>query len=320
MYRSLFYGFVFTLLLVSLTVLYILKKTFTKDFFSVLLLLEKRYVLLSLLSVFLYHTFDNIRLFVLSRAMGLKYSFLYGYVISFINTFGATITPAHVGGEFMSFYTLMRKGGRLHKVMGVVTMKTLTGSSFFLLAFPLMVYNLYKNPRQALDLLVLIAVVLLIFGGGYLLLRLFLKKNTSNSPFWLKVKYTIKRYIIITRLFLRSKKVYIGLALLSSLLLYLSFLAIGAFLLKAFEEGVGFFKGMFVQLALLYAIFVSPTPGGSGVGELGGLSVFALFLEPHLLGLFVILWRFISQYLSAIIGGVLLSMLIFIDARRYKNP
>jgi len=60
--------------------------------------LKKRYLLLSALFLFLYHTFDNIRLFLLSRAVGLKYSFRYGYSMSLINTFGATVTPAHAGG------------------------------------------------------------------------------------------------------------------------------------------------------------------------------------------------------------------------------
>jgi len=97
--------------------------------------------------------------------------------------------------------------------------------------------------------------------------------------------------------------------------LYVCFLLSGAFLLFAFEPSVSFSRAVFSQIALLYAIFLSPTPGGSGVGEVGGLEVFSGFLPVYMVGSFVILWRFITQYLSAIIGGVLFFSLLFKDAK-----
>lgn len=318
MYRSIFYGSLTTILIIALTTLYILKKTLSKDVLGMLLLLEKRYLFLALLSMFFYHTFDNIRLFILSRAMGLRYSFMYGYIVSLINTFGATVTPAHVGGEVLSVYTLMRKGGKLHKVMSVVTMKTLTGASFFILALPLTAYALFKNPSQAKDLLELIIVVLAITGTIYLFVRVFLKRSPSNGKLTTKIKNTLKRYAVTMRIFLRDKKSYILGAIVSSVLLYISFLSVGVFLVKAFHVKVDAVSVFFNQLFLVYAIFVSPTPGGSGVGELGALSAFSPFLEPFLLGIFALLWRFFSQYLSALIGGVLLSALLLIDTKKLK--
>jgi len=70
---------------------------------------------------------------------------------------------------------------------------------------------------------------------------------------------------------------------------------------------------------LLYAIFLSPTPGGSGVGEVGALYVFDAFLEVSLLGGFSILWRFITQYISALLGGIFLLFLIIKDSKRLTN-
>jgi uncharacterized protein (TIRG00374 family) len=64
------------------------------------------------------------------------------------------------------------------------------------------------------------------------------------------------------------------LAVLLSIALYLSFLAIGAALLKAFNPSVSIVEVFIHQLPLLYAIFMSPTPGGSGVGEFGAIPVF----------------------------------------------
>lgn len=320
MYRSIFYGILLTFLFFFGSLIYILKKSMSKEFLLVIPHIEKRYFLLSLLSMFLYHTFDNLRLFVLSRAMNLRYSFLYGYMISFINTFGATITPAHVGGEFMSLYTLSRKGGKLHKVMSIVTMKTLTGSLFFLIALPYVLYYLYKNPNHSIRVLMVFAFFLLLVLLLYVPLRFFSKKKVAeNSKIIQKIKYTLKRYLVVSKIFLRDKKLSLIVASFSSIMLYLCFLSSGAFLIKGLNEEASFLTFIEHQFTLLYAIFLSPTPGGSGVGEIGALYAFELFLDASLLGGFSLLWRFITQYLSAIIGGVCLFILLLKDSHKMKK-
>lgn len=320
MQRSIFYGILLTLAFVLASLVYIFKKFFSKEFFFALLQADKKYLLLSLFSMFLYHTFDNLRLFILSRALNLRYSFTYGYMVSFINTFGATITPAHMGGEFMSVYTLSRKGAKLHKVMSIVTMKTLTGTAFFLLAFPYALYHLYKNPAQSMKIVLVLLFFFLAFLALYTLIRFISKRNfAESSNFAYRLKYTFRRYLVVSRMFLRDKKGSILLASLSSVLLYVSFLASGAFLVKSFNPEPGILSAMEHQLMLLYAIFISPTPGGSGVGEVGALYAFNTFLELSFLGGFSLLWRFITQYASAILGGFFLTLFIFRDSRRYKS-
>jgi uncharacterized protein (TIRG00374 family) len=320
MYRSIFLGILFTFIIVVGSTLYIFKKTFSKEFIGMLFLLDRKYLLLSLLSMFLYHTFDNLRLFVLSRAMNLRYPFFYGYLISLINTFGATITPAHIGGEFMSFYTLSRKGGKLHKVMSIVTMKTITGTAFFLLALPLMLYQLYKNPQQIMEIVYVVLFFLVAMVVIYWFFRFFLNRKPKEGKLSQRIRYTLRRYAVILRMFYRDKKVSIAQACFFSVLLYLSFLASGAFLAKSLDEGLSFYGVMESQLALLYAIFISPTPGGSGVGEIGALYAFEPFIEASLIGGFSLVWRFITQYMSAFIGGLVLALLIFKDARKYGKP
>ncbi|MFN4319506.1 MAG: flippase-like domain-containing protein [Aquificaceae bacterium] len=320
MLKSIVYGTIFTLLLVLASLIYILKKSVSKDILLVILHIDKRYLFLSLIAMFLYHTFDNLRLFVLSRAMNMNYSFLYGYTISLINTFGATITPAHMGGEFMSLYTLSRKGGRLHKVMSIVTMKTLTGLAFFILASPYLLFYLYNNPKTSLKILTILFLSFLVFFALYLTFKTLSKrKSVEDSKITQKVRYTLKRYVVVSRMFLKSKKFSLLVASLSSIFLYVSFLASGALLVKGLNTQASFFEVMEHQLMLLYAVFLSPTPGGSGVGEVGAFYTFDMFLDVSLLGGFSILWRFITQYLSALIGGLLLLFILFKDSKRLKD-
>ena len=124
---------------------------------------------------------------------------------------------------------------------------------------------------------------------------------------------------MVSRIFLRDKKLSILLASISSVFLYLSFLSSGAFLVKSFNPEHSLFTLIEHQIMLLYAIFLSPTPGGSGVGEVGALYVFDAFLEVSLLGGFSILWRFITQYISALLGGIFLLFLIIKDSKRLTN-
>ena len=295
------------------SIFYVVYKTFNKYTVDIIYKLNIRYILLALFFSFLYQTFDVLRLITLSKALNVRYSIFYGYMISFINTFAATVTPLHIGGELASVYMLKRKGVHLHKTMSIVTMKTLSGMFFFVVAFPLTVFYLYQKPKLGLDVL---KIFLISVGLGFIVYvgaKLFLKSNILSNKRKLNIRYTLRKYIATLRIFLRIKKSSVFLAFFYSSMLYISFLCIGPILIKAFGKNVDIFKAMLRQLGLLYGIYMSPTPGGAGVGEIGGLEVFKAYLSFYELGLFVILWRFVSQYLAAFIGWVLFQVILIKD-------
>lgn len=319
MIRTFIRGSIFFVLILVLSLAYIFFHSFSLDTLRVLKNIDKKYVLMAFFFLFLVHTFDNLRLYILSRAIGVRYSFFYGYIISFINTFGATITPAHIGGEGTTVYMLARRGVNAYKIACIVTLKTLTGATFFILFSPLFFYQLLKKPEDALKLF----GVLLLFTAILLaLLRIFRKGISSTegnrTNLIRKLKNAFKRYLVHLRFFYRERKKDFVLATLFGILLYVSFFTIGVFLLKAFNKEVSFTKAFYEQISLVYAIFVSPTPGGSGVGELGGLMVFRTFLNKAELGVFVILWRTISQYFSALIGGIIFLICLVKDLKHFS--
>ncbi|NPA32243.1 MAG: flippase-like domain-containing protein [Aquificae bacterium] len=311
MLKTFLRGILLLSFILFLSFLFILKKSWSPESLKALKSLNKLYVYVSFFFLFLVHTFDNLRLYIISRALGVRYSLLYGYVVSLINTFGATVTPAHVGGEGTAVYMLLRKGAPAHKVATIVTLKTITGMLFFLLALPLLLAHLLSNPAGKVRLLWGLSFLLLLAGGLFFLWRGALRRRSPLKPFLLK-------YTAHLRFFYRRKKLSFLLASACAVLLYVSFLLIGVSLLYAFNKSVPPEEVLKKQIALLYAIFVSPTPGGSGVGELGGLLVFSEFLSPYELGVFVILWRFISQYLSALVGGIIFFVCIVLDIKRYS--
>jgi uncharacterized protein (TIRG00374 family) len=69
-----------------------------------------------------------------------------------------------------------------------------------------------------------------------------------------------------------------------------------------------------LQLILSFMIYLSPTPGGSGIAE-GGFSIlFAAFIPRHLLGIALVLWRFFGSYLRIITGALVALKLFGIDS------
>lgn len=318
MLRNFLYGLFITCLTILLSFAYLGYKYFPKDLTELLQNLHTNYLILSLFGLILYHTFDTLRLIVLARALGVRYSLFYGYLVSFTNTFGATITPAHLGGEILPLYTLARRGGQFYQIMTIVTMKAISGSFFYVIFLPLTIKSLIRDPKQAREFLLIVGSLIILSLLIYFAYRFFLSKNHQTSSFFFRLKRTFLRYFVTCRNFFKKRKMAFLMALLLSLFLYTSFLFIGVSLTKAFNPEASFIEVFLDQLPLLYAIFISPTPGGSGVGELGALPIFSPHLQMEYLGLFVILWRIISQYLSALIGGLIFLVFLWKDLQKTK--
>lgn len=303
-------------LIVGVSMAYVVYKTFNKCTLKALSSLHIKYILFALFLGFLYQTFDMLRIMSLSKALNLRYSIFYGYLISFINTFAATITPLHIGGELASVYMLKRKGAHLHKTMSIVTMKTLSGLFFFVAAFPITVFYLFEKPKLGLNVLKILGITLLLAGFLYITLNIFYKSNILSTKTKLSIKYTLRKYIATIRIFLRAKRSSVFFAFFYSCMLYITFLCIAPVLIRAFGKNVDIVNTALRQLGLLYSIYMSPTPGGSGIGEIGGLTVFKPYLSVYELGVFVILWRFVSQYFAAFIGFICFQIILLKDEKK----
>lgn len=313
-YKNMLYCIFITIVIIFLSFLYLLWKGASFNFKQVFYILNKKYLIISGLFLFLYHTFDNLRVFIVARSLGINYSFLYGYAVSLINTFGATITPAHLGGEMLPFYTLRRVRAKTFKIMSVITIKALSGFIFFVVFFPITVTHLIKNPKEALEFLIVIGSIIVMFGLCFFFYRIFIhNKNRSYKSWKRKIKFNLLKYFVVCRNFFRTRKFLFFITVCMSLFMYLSFIAIGIFLVLAFNGNIEVLNGLVVQLPLVYAIFISPTPGGSGVGEIGALLIFEKYISSGLIGSFAIIWRFLTQYISAIFGGFLFIGFTFKD-------
>ena len=318
MYKNILYSFLFTITIIFFSFLYIINKSAPQNFFKIILSIDKKYLFLSLFVAFLFYTFDNLRTFIIARSIGVKYSFLYGYVIALINSFGATVTPFYVGGELLPFYTLKRVKGQIYQIMSIITLKGFSGIFFYIIFFPFTVHSILTNPHKAKEIIFLFLFILFITVVLFTLWQLIFKKGLKflSKETLRTIKYTLLKYLVICKIFFKEKKKVFSIVLMFSLFMYSSLLFTGIFLVKAFNENASIKEVFLAQLPLIYAIFMSPTPGGSGIGEIGALSVFDTFISVDFIGVFAILWRIISQYLGALVGGFLFLILILKDIRK----
>jgi uncharacterized protein (TIRG00374 family) len=313
----LLWGGIFTSLFVILSFALLIWKFAPTTDWSFLLHLDYRYIALAFFLIFLYHTFDMLRLKTIAEGYKINYSYKYAYATSLIATFGATITPAHVGGELIIFYMLKRLKVKPSKIWGTILFKTVSGISFFVLALPFFLYFLITHPGDLKKLAVL-AVIFAIFSAiSYPLIK-WLRKYEVGGGRGRKFVRTLKLYCYAVVYFWKHNKWLFIKACLYSILLYLTFLSFAPILLKAFHVKLPLIKIYMLELPLVYAIFSSPSPGGSGVGELGAAAIFQGLIPESVVGLFVILWRFFSQYFSAMLGGFLFTLIVLGDLKEKR--
>ena len=76
-------------------------------------------------------------------------------------------------------------------------------------------------------------------------------------------------------------------------------------ILKGLGIDVNYFHVFFLQVLLILFTFFFPTPGGTGAVEGGFAVLFTTIAPRHILGVYTLIWRFFTSYLSAITGGFL---------------
>lgn len=60
----------------------------------------------------------------------------------------------------------------------------------------------------------------------------------------------------------------------------------------------------FFQILIAIIMMIPTTPGSSGITELSTSSLYALIVPAGMLGIFVLLWRFVTFYLNIILGTI----------------
>jgi uncharacterized protein (TIRG00374 family) len=269
------------------------------------------------------------RLKVLSKAIDPKVyvSLWEATKIVIANQFLAGITPSVAGGEPVRIYLLNKDGLSTGGATAAVLGERLIDAIFILVLVPFGFF-VFKDRIDVKLISYGLTVGVIVFVIGLVLFALALKYPKKTRALLCKISEKLSRISkkkehsssVVDRigrevdnfhnsmiLFLtKGKKAFLGAGGLTVLMWSTGFMIPSMILL-----GLGlppFFVESYAAQALLLIIVMLPTtPGSSGVTELGMAALYGVLLgasHQYLLGVFVLLFRFITYHMNMICGAI----------------
>ncbi|OQX54944.1 MAG: hypothetical protein B5M53_05070 [Candidatus Cloacimonas sp. 4484_209] len=305
--------------------------TVNKKTYPALKRMVPMFLLLALFFSLLHLYLDFLRLQVLTWALGKFISLKSSIEFTMGGLFLGAVTPFQSGGIPLQVYVLKKEGFSIGEGTAVILFRAILALSIVLVALPGIIS--YYHIISTTQILKSILNYLFYFYLITIVLLLLILFKTENVRRWLHRfgDFLRRRRIIKTEkpkkivdktlnevvnfkkgivLFFRAGKWKTLLSFLLTLISMGIYFLIAPTLLYGLGVSVSIIKAAILQLVLTYLLVFIPTPGASGVAELGGFSLFALICPRELLGVYVILWRFFTFYISVIIGGVVLIRMV----------
>ena len=274
---------------------------------------------------------DAVRIQVLASALGGKIRFPVALKITLSSAFAACVTPFDTGGEPLQVYLLHKQGFEPGESTAIVTLKSLISAIarlIVVLLFPAWYlikrrsWGLPKSLETALFIGLLIYIsffALGVFFAAYpeyiriimdkilnkSFVKRFVSKSTANNVME-HVEKGVRDFRAALSMFLKEKRPTLVVISILSLFAWAISFYIPVLILQGLGIAAPFAKTMTVVGIFYLAAAYAPTPGSSGAAELSLAALFGSIVPFPLLGVFVLLWRGVTYYLTLIVGGITL--------------
>jgi len=269
------------------------------------------------------------RIKVLSKVIDPKVhiSLLEATKIVIANQFLAGITPSVAGGEPVRIYLLNKDGLSTGGATAVVLGERLIDAIFILVLVPFGFF-VFKDRIDVELISYGISIGIVVFVAGIVLFALALtypkktkallckisekvnrifKKKAHSSSVVDRIGYEVDNFHNSMILFLtKGKKTFLGAGGLTVLMWSTGFL-IPSMILFSLDLPPFFVESYAAQALLLIIVMLPTTPGSSGVTELGMAALYGVLLgasHQYLLGVFVLLFRFITYHMNVLCGAI----------------
>ncbi len=274
------------------------------------------------------------RLRLLVQTAGGQIGFTDALKIVYTGALTGAITPLRAGGVSAEAYLLYRYALPGAEAIAVIALGACISVILLLLSVPLVlglgaeVLHLGFTLRGVLYLasgIGILFIVLVVYSLhsperalDHLLLRVAprrLRNSARYQRFAHALGTQVESFRDSIRLMVRMGVTEMVKAFIYTLFFWISgFIVIPIVLLGLGYPGL-FFKALVGQMVVATILPFVPTPGGSGVGEAGFAAVFREIVPSFLVGLLDVVWRFFDFYMSLILGGLAL-ILVLRDFRR----
>jgi len=315
-------------------ILAILYLTIDADTFEKLRTVKIRYefFILAIFLNILYWFLWGARLKILANAIdpNVKISFWKSTKIVIANLFLAGITPSMAEGEPVRIYLLNKEGMSIGGSTATVLGERLIDAFFILLVAPFGFF-IYKDKLSSEYLssglwigviVFILLIILFIFAilkpekvKSFLIylnkkLNRILKKQESESKIIKKIGDEVDNFHNSMTCFVGERKKALFIAGILTVLFWSTGFMIPSMIFLGLGLPPFFIESYAAQILLLVIIMMPTTPGSTGVAELSIAGLYGVLIGSTLLGVFIVLYRFISYHMN-LIAGVIFQYRIF---------
>ena len=293
---------------IVLVALVIFLITFSKDTLIALRKINPVYFILLFMVWIVYVVFDGLKLKFLALSVEEENLDLFSAIKTIqIGIFLAAVVPFQVAGLPVQIYILSRRGISPGKGAAILTMRGIVTYGVIVLAMVFALKNMWPPEsniiRGVIGYAVFVVAVVLVVYVVAILSPGIISKFTKNEKI-------IKEFKILRETFLTfvktSRKKELLLVLIFTVISFFALTTIPYLLAMALNNTIPYSNSFAFQTKLQGSLVFTPTPGGSGIAETAAYFLFRNSIRKEILGIFVILWRFFTAYLTAIAGGIFL--------------
>jgi glycosyltransferase 2 family protein len=315
--------------LFSLTVIAIVfATTFNEETIGYILNFNVFFLLLAIAFRLIALAIWGLRIQVMSGSLGYRVPLPHCVNMVLAGLLAGTITPGQAGGEPVRVHELYRSGVKLGDAAAVVIMERVLDGIILtvmgIILMTLMTRFFWSSFSPGLYLLVIIAWILMISFLAIPVLAIrypaMTKKVLMKLVNWLVPKLSWWSSSPQTLVELADKEIdnlfmsmarfagtarvgLLGGAITTGLFWVTEFL-VASFILMGLGLGPAVVESFFFQILIAIINMIPLTPGSSGITELSTSSLYALIIPTGMIGIFVLLWRFITFYLNILLGAV----------------
>ncbi|MFW6380272.1 MAG: lysylphosphatidylglycerol synthase transmembrane domain-containing protein [Halorhodospira sp.] len=272
-----------------------------------------------------YFAADGLRLHFTLRALGCSVPVAWIVPLVFINLFFSNVTPMATGGGVAQIWYLQRRGVPVGTATAATTMRTLlaaglifTGAAVLPLVLSIFDGTLIEGA---------LAPYLIAFAVGYigffaivlrrtrwllhpadaalaLLQRLHLLRAERAQRWRYRLRRELSRFRSGITAYFTGRPLDIALSVLFTAVFLMSLFSFPALLLWGLDYTVSYGQVLALLVVTTFIMYISPTPGASGIAEGAFGHFFADFVSSQHLVLITVAWRFLTIFLGMGIGAV----------------
>jgi uncharacterized protein (TIRG00374 family) len=320
--------FALSILFSLVVIIIVFVTTFNEETISYILHFNLIFLGLAILLRLVALLFWGLRIELMSRSLGYRVRLRHCVNMVLAGLFAGTITPGQAGGEPVRVHELYRYGVRLGDaasvvilervldgvvltVMGVVLMTTITGT--LLTTF-------------SLGLIILI-IVAWIFMLSFLIIPIlairypdWTKRGLMRLVTWGAPKisrwtgspekiiglaeHEITNLVTSMTRFAGTARSGLLWGTAMTILFWITEFLVASVILVGLGFGPAIIDSFFFQILIAVINVIPLTPGSSGIIEISASSLYAFIIPAGSIGIFVLLWRFVTFYLNMVLGAI----------------